>query len=188
MDLGLDIADDLAKVDFRNRLSMNFFWPSKIFQLKKDMDKLKKSGMDMDMNIEQMDWVEDNKKVWHPFYKACCCFNSPNCYFRSKPSSSTNRRYRTMKNTTAVLRNPSLVEQFNKQWYQDNFLFSLLNCGYYRLAFENWTYWNTLGDLNFCWTRVIQQDSSGSDTNVEIVCCAGNEDVGWIADILFVQW
>ena len=27
------------------------------------MDKLKKSGMDMDMNIEQMDWVEDNKKV-----------------------------------------------------------------------------------------------------------------------------
>ena len=28
------------------------------------MDKLKKSGMDMDMNIEQMDWVEDNKKVF----------------------------------------------------------------------------------------------------------------------------
>ena len=28
------------------------------------MDKLKKSGMDMDMNIEQMDWVEDNKKVY----------------------------------------------------------------------------------------------------------------------------
>ena len=33
------------------------------------MDKLKKSGMDMDMNIEQMDWVEDNKKVWPPSYK-----------------------------------------------------------------------------------------------------------------------
>ena len=32
------------------------------------MDKLKKSGMDMDMNIEQMDWVEDNKKVWHPVF------------------------------------------------------------------------------------------------------------------------
>ena len=27
------------------------------------MDKLKKSGMDMDMDIQQMDWVEDNKKV-----------------------------------------------------------------------------------------------------------------------------
>ena len=25
MDLGLDIADDLAKVDFKSRLSMNFF-------------------------------------------------------------------------------------------------------------------------------------------------------------------
>ena len=30
------------------------------------MDKLKKSGMDMDMSIEQMDWVEDNKKVSNP--------------------------------------------------------------------------------------------------------------------------
>ena len=35
------------------------------------MDKLKKSGMDMDMNIEQMDWVEDNKKV-SPFILCDC--------------------------------------------------------------------------------------------------------------------
>ena len=29
------------------------------------MDKLKKSGMEMgDMDIQQMDWVEDNKKVF----------------------------------------------------------------------------------------------------------------------------
>ena len=64
MDLGLDIADDLAKVDFKNNLFPVSFDAQKLFQLKKDMDKLKKSGMDMDMNIEQMDWVEDNKKVF----------------------------------------------------------------------------------------------------------------------------
>ena len=64
MDLGLDIADDLAKVDFKNWLFPISVDAQKHFQLKKDMDKLKKSGMDMDMNIEQMDWVEDNKKVF----------------------------------------------------------------------------------------------------------------------------
>ena len=68
MDLGLDIADDLAKVDFQNWLFPISFDAQKHFQLKKDMDKLKKSGMDMDMNIEQMDWVEDNKKVRPPFF------------------------------------------------------------------------------------------------------------------------
>ena len=91
-----------------------------MFQLKKDMDKLKKSGMDMDMNIEQMDWVEDNKKVSPPFKCSLILFKklksaANSFYSRSKPSSSTNRRYRTMKNTTAVLRNPDLVEQLNKQ-------------------------------------------------------------------------
>ena len=64
MDLGLDIADDLAKVDFKNWLFPISVDAQQYFQLKKDMDKLKKSGMDMDMNIEQMDWVEDNKKVF----------------------------------------------------------------------------------------------------------------------------
>ena len=37
------------------------------------MDKLKKSGMDMDMNIEQMDWVEDNKKVSHFIFTSILC-------------------------------------------------------------------------------------------------------------------
>ena len=137
MDLGLDIADDLAKVDFKKRLSENSFWRSKMFQLKKDMDKLKKSGMDMDMNIEQMDWVEDNKKVSPPFKCLLILFKklkstANSFYSRSKPSSSTNRRYRTMKNTTAVLRNPNLVEQLNKQWYQDNVLY------FYIMAIIGW--------------------------------------------------
>ena len=34
-------------------------------QLKSNLDKFKKAGMggDLDIDIEQMDWVEDNKKV-----------------------------------------------------------------------------------------------------------------------------
>ena len=74
MDLGLDIADDLAKVDFKNNFFPISFDAQKHFQLKKDMDKLKKSGMDMDMNIEQMDWVEDNKKVRPPVFKFSSMF------------------------------------------------------------------------------------------------------------------
>ena len=78
MDLGLDIADDLAKVDFKNHFFPTSFDAQKHFQLKKDMDKLKKSGMDMDMNIEQMDWVEDNKKVFKfssVLFKFSCCIS-----------------------------------------------------------------------------------------------------------------
>ena len=37
-----------------------------------------------------------------------------------------------MKNTTAVLRNPDLVEQLNKQWYQDNVLY------FYIMAIIGW--------------------------------------------------
>ena len=46
LDIGLNIADDLE-------------------QLRSNLDKFKKSGMggDLDIDIEQMDWVEDNRKV-----------------------------------------------------------------------------------------------------------------------------
>ena len=46
IDIGVNISEDLE-------------------QLKSNLDKFKKSGMggDLDIDIEQMDWVEDNKKV-----------------------------------------------------------------------------------------------------------------------------
>ena len=46
LDLGLNIADDLE-------------------QLRNNLNKFKKSGMgtDIDIDIEQLDWVENNKKV-----------------------------------------------------------------------------------------------------------------------------
>ena len=46
LDIGLNLADDLE-------------------QLRNNLNKFKKSGMggDLDIDIEQMDWVEDNRKV-----------------------------------------------------------------------------------------------------------------------------
>ena len=46
LDIGLNIADDLE-------------------QLRSNLNKFKKSGMggDLDIDIEQMDWVENNRKV-----------------------------------------------------------------------------------------------------------------------------
>ena len=45
LDIGINIADDLE-------------------QLRSNLNKFKKSGMgDLDIDIEQMDWVEDNRKV-----------------------------------------------------------------------------------------------------------------------------
>ena len=46
LDLGLNLADDLE-------------------QLRNNLNKFKKSGMggDIDIDIEQLDWVENNKKV-----------------------------------------------------------------------------------------------------------------------------
>ena len=46
LDIGLNIADDLE-------------------QLRSNLDKFKKAGMggDLDIDIEQMDWVENNRKV-----------------------------------------------------------------------------------------------------------------------------
>ena len=46
IDIGVNISEDLE-------------------QLKSNLDKFKKSGMggDLDIDIEQMDWVEDNRKV-----------------------------------------------------------------------------------------------------------------------------
>ena len=46
IDIGVNISEDLE-------------------QLKSNLDKFKKSGMggELDIDIEQMDWVEDNKKV-----------------------------------------------------------------------------------------------------------------------------
>ena len=45
LDIGINIADDLE-------------------QLRSNLNKFKKSGMgDLDIDIEQMDWVEENRKV-----------------------------------------------------------------------------------------------------------------------------
>ena len=45
LDIGINIADDLE-------------------QLRSNLNRFKKSGMgDLDIDIEQMDWVEDNRKV-----------------------------------------------------------------------------------------------------------------------------
>ena len=77
------------------------------------MDKLKKSGMDMgDMDMQQMDWVEGNKKV-NSFY-----FIDKNVHLisRSRHFSSTSHPYECcIKCFRAVLRKSNISYYLNNK-------------------------------------------------------------------------
>ena len=94
--------------------------------------------------------------------------------FRSKLSSSTNRRFRTMRNTTAVLRKIQILfkNSINNDIKNSFFVFNCFVC--------------RLQVIEFLLNQSYLKNWSVADTNVEMVCKAGKRGMlDWKADIVF---
>ena len=95
--------------------------------------------------------------------------------FRSKLSSSTNRRFRTMRNTTAVLRKIQILfkNSINNDIKNSFFVFNCFVC--------------RLQVIEFLLNQSYLKNWSVADTNVEMVCKAGKPGMFGEKLILFLS-